>query len=48
MPGVPSAWQDWQPPCLIACSQAAWLGICPTGKSLSGGTRIIENQYIAG
>jgi hypothetical protein len=48
IPGVPSAWHDWQPLCLIVATHWCWLAIGPTGNSLSCGTRRSENQYVDG
>ena len=48
IPGVPSAWQDWQAPVLIVLSHCPWLATGPRGNSLDSGTRRSENQYCAG
>ena len=48
IPGVPSAWQDWQAPVLIVLSHWPWLATGPRGNSLDSGTRRSENQYCAG
>ena len=48
VPGVPSAWQDWQAPVLMLLSHWPWLATGPSGNSLASGTRRSENQYSAG
>jgi hypothetical protein len=48
IPGVPSAWHDWQAPCLIVVSHCCWLCTGPSGNSVAAGTLSIENQYIEG
>ena len=48
VPGVPSAWHDWQAPVLTMFSHSPWLLIFSSGNSRAAGTRIIENQYTGG
>ena len=38
IPGVPSAWHDWQAPLLIVFSHCCWLCTGPSGNSLAAGT----------
>ena len=48
IPGVPTAWHDWQAPCLMVFSHCCWLCTGPSGNSPAAGTLSIENQYIDG
>jgi hypothetical protein len=44
VPGVPSAWQDWQAPLLTMFNHSPWLLIFSNGNSFFFGTLSIENQ----